>query len=157
LKKSVNHFGIQVDVIDEGKILEVRTCYVSTTLNPTDKNHSLVMEVETPSGYKFDYETLKFLAKFKKGNLQSIYLQNADSKVTLYFQVVPYKTSCVDLRLIRFVVIGNLFSGSVFAYDFLDNSRKAQVFYDVPDSPDICDVCHNESIPVCDLEICNKS
>ena len=107
------------------------------------KNSNLaVMEVNLPSGFTIDKDSLPALRRFK--NIKRVDPAKGDTKVVLYFESIGRSEICPTISAYRTHQVANQKPAYVLVYDYYDQSRRARSFYQIDPSTlcDICDDCY---------------
>jgi len=88
-----------------------------------------VMEVNLPSGFTTDKDTLPALRRFK--GVKRVDSLQGDTKVVLYFESLGLSEVCPTISAFKTSEVGNQKPASVLVYDYYDQSRRARSFYQV--------------------------
>ncbi|CAG7823806.1 unnamed protein product [Allacma fusca] len=100
-----------------------------------------IIEVNLPSGYTFDPETLNDLHSVTNFKRQELKQQN--EKLNIYFEFIPKEPeTCIYVEAMRSFKVGKAMPAIVKVYDYYETSRKAMMFYEVPEV-NFCEICQN--------------
>ncbi|CAG7826333.1 unnamed protein product [Allacma fusca] len=109
-----------------------------------------IIEVNLPSGYIFDPETLNALRNVTHCKRQELKHQN--KKLDIYFDFIPKDPeTCIYVEAIRSFKVGKTSSAIVRVYDYYETSRKAMESYTVPEF-NFCEICKDTQD--CDQQNC---
>jgi len=109
-----------------------------------------IMEVNLPSGFEFDADSLEDL-KNKVTAVMRYDLEDGNTKADIYFNSIGRENTCVDLKATRVFKVAKPAQPYVQVYDYYDTTKKARAFYNPPDY-DVCDICKSEE--ECAMENC---
>uniref|UniRef100_A0A1A9W1S3 TEP1-F n=1 Tax=Glossina brevipalpis TaxID=37001 RepID=A0A1A9W1S3_9MUSC len=116
-----------------------------------DRSNMAVMEINLPSGFVVDTDTLPTLesserikvfnniAEKEKEN-RKVETQKRNTVVIIYFDYLDRREVCPTLHAYKTVKVTNHKPVPVIMYDYYDNVRRARQFYRAPKSQ-ICDIC----------------
>nr|BAR45594.1 thioester-containing protein 1 [Niponia nodulosa] len=115
-----------------------------------DEDHSsnmAVIEMNMPSGYVVDGESLPQVGK--QDRLKRVDTVDGGTKVQLYYDEINDIKICPQVTAYRTFPVANVRPAAVSVYDYYENERRAESFYDAPKS-DLCDICSgNECAAKC--------
>ncbi|EFA04694.1 CD109 antigen-like Protein [Tribolium castaneum] len=134
----------QVDKNSNKDHLQVSICtgFVSRNLSETPESNMAVMEVNLPSGFTADIDSLPSLEVSQ--NVQKVETSNGLTRVTLYFNnVSSVNEYCPTVSAFRTHKVANQKPVSVIIFDYYDSSRRARQFYRSRTST-LCDICEDE-------------
>jgi CD109 antigen len=145
---ALSTFDLKVEVLKHGNpgTMPLRIC--NRFVSPVPSNMA-VMEVHLPSGYYFDPETASEVLKEK--NVRRHELDEADTKLNIYFDSFSNATTCFSVNANRVFQVANPAKASILVYDYYDNTRRGVAFYEPP-MLSICDICANEKM--CKVQNC---
>jgi len=145
---ALSTFDLKVEVLkhDNPGTMRLRLC--NSFVSPVLSNMA-VMEVRLPSGYYFDAETVDEVRKVE--NVRRHELEEADTKLNIYFDSFSNATSCLSVNANRVFQVANPAKASVLVYDYYDNTRRGVAFYEPP-MLSICDICKDEK--ACKVKNC---
>ena len=103
-----------------------------------------VMEVNLPSGFTANMDTLPALRRYK--GVKRVETQKQDTKFVLYFENLSRAEVCPTISAYRTHRVANQKPAAVLVYDYYDQSRKARAFYDVVPAT-LCDICQGDDCP----------
>ncbi|KAF5295443.1 hypothetical protein FQA39_LY13104 [Lamprigera yunnana] len=121
--------------------LSICTAFVSRNLSAQPESNMAVMEVNLPSGFTADIDSLPSLEVSQ--NVQKVETKNEDTTVILYFNNLTRIEYCPTVSAFRTHKIALQKPVPVIVYDYYDSSRRARVFYKIK-KVTLCDVCENE-------------
>lgn len=116
--------------------LTVCTSFIPSP-NVSQSNMAL-MEVEFPSGFTANFDTLPSLQSSK--NVSKVETKNGDTVVVIYFDSVTAKELCLTLDAMRKHKVAKLKPAVVTIFDYYDTTRRARMFYDI-EQASVCDIC----------------
>ncbi|XP_063696587.1 CD109 antigen-like isoform X3 [Culicoides brevitarsis] len=117
---------------------------VCTSFVPAEENevsNMAVMEVEFPSGFTADLDSLPSLENYE--NVKRVETKDGDTNVVLYFDNLERKETCPTIRAFRTHKVAKQKPAAVVVYDYYDNSRQARMFYQT-EAATTCDICEGE-------------
>ncbi|KAF5298450.1 hypothetical protein FQR65_LT01229 [Abscondita terminalis] len=121
--------------------LSICTAFVSRNLSSQPESNIAVMEVNLPSGFTADIDSLPSLEVSQ--NVQKVITKNEDTTVVLYFNNLTTNEYCPTVSAFRTHKIATQKPVPVIVYDYYDSSRRARVFYKIKRIT-LCDICENE-------------
>ena len=89
-----------------------------------------ILEVNLPSGYAVDRDTLndlKKVADYKRHDLE-----NGDSQVGVYFDDVSSHIACFTVQGNTLFKVGNPAATFITVYDYYDTTRRATAYHKLP-------------------------
>ncbi|KAI4464831.1 macroglobulin / complement [Holotrichia oblita] len=130
--------------------LSICTAFVSRNLSENSASNMAVMEVNLPSGFTVDVDSLPSLEVSQ--NVQKVETKN-DTTVVLYFHNTTIQEYCPTVSAFRTHKVAKQKPVAVTIYDYYDSSRKARVFYGGNKKTTLCDICEDEDCgDICSLE-----
>ncbi|KRT80931.1 hypothetical protein AMK59_6126 [Oryctes borbonicus] len=130
--------------------LSICTAFVSRNLSENSVSNMAVMEVNLPSGFTVDVDSLPSLEVSQ--NVQKVETKN-DTTVVLYFHNVTIQEYCPTVSAFRTHKVAKQKPIAVTIYDYYDSSRRARVFYGSNKKTTLCDICEDEDCgDTCSLE-----
>ncbi|EDW28614.1 GL19279 [Drosophila persimilis] len=114
--------------------------FVSVVGEPEQRSNMAVMEVQLPSGFVVDTDTLPTLESSER--IKKVETQNRDTKVVIYFDFLDRREVCPTLHAYKTVKVTKHRPVAVVMYDYYDSARRARQFYRAPKS-NICDICEH--------------
>ena len=96
-----------------------------------------VMEVELPSGYNADLESLPSLTATR--DVKRVDTANNDGTVLVYLDLVTSSTLCLSVPALRTHRVAHLKPVPVTIYDYYDRSKLSRIFYE-PSSVSVNDI-----------------
>jgi CD109 antigen len=130
-------FAVNVNVSKptaEELALDICTKYLGTE----GSSNMAIVEVNLPSGYAFDTESLVQLKSAK--DYKRYDLENQNTKLAAYFTSVSSEETCFPLLASRVFKVGKQSPAYVSVYDYYDTTKTARAFYEPPQTS-ICDIC----------------
>ncbi|KAK4880764.1 hypothetical protein RN001_008910 [Aquatica leii] len=121
--------------------LSICTAFVSRNLSSQPESNMAVMEVNLPSGFTADIDSLPSLEVSQ--NVQKVITKNEDTTVVLYFNNLTVYEYCPTVSAFRTHKIATQKPVPVIVYDYYDSSRRARIFYKIKRIT-LCDICENE-------------
>ncbi|GJQ86520.1 hypothetical protein Trydic_g10420 [Trypoxylus dichotomus] len=121
--------------------LSVCTAFVSRNLSENSASNMAVMEVNLPSGFTVDVDSLPSLEVSQ--NVQKVETKN-ETTVVLYFHNVTIQEHCPTVSAFRTYKVAKQKPVAVVIYDYYDSSRRARVFYGSNKKTTLCDICEDE-------------
>ncbi|KAL1497123.1 hypothetical protein ABEB36_008133 [Hypothenemus hampei] len=121
--------------------LSVCTAFASRNLSSTPLSNMAIMEVNLPSGFTADRDSLPSLEVSQ--NVQKVETSNGGAKVILYFNNLTVSEYCPTVSAFRTHKVAKQRPVSVVIYDYYDTSRRARIFYWGPRAT-LCDICEGE-------------
>jgi len=94
-----------------------------------DATNMAVMEVELPSGYVADLESLRTSTQ-KAADVKRIDTSNNDGTVVIYFDRVTKEKQCITVPAFRAHKVANNKPVPVTIYDYYDRSKLSRIFYE---------------------------
>merc|ERR1719510_1910173 len=111
-----------------------------------------VMEVNLPSGFTADLDSLPALRRYK--GVKRVESDKGDTRIILYFDGLksPSPTAsnevCPTIAAFRTLRVARQKPAHVLVYDYYDQSRRARSFYQV-DPSSLCDICDDCYVKDC--------
>ena len=102
-----------------------------------DSTNMAVMEVELPSGYNADMESLPSLTATR--DVKRVDTANNDGTVLVYLDRVTPSALCLSVPALRTHRVANLKPVPVTIYDYYDRSKLSRIFYE-PSSVSVNDI-----------------
>ncbi|XP_050306884.1 CD109 antigen [Anthonomus grandis grandis] len=121
--------------------LSICTAFVSRNLSSTPLSNMAVMEVNLPSGFTADRDSLPSLEVSQ--NVQKVETSRGDTRVILYFNNLTITEYCPTVSAFRTHKVAKQRPVAVVMYDYYDTSRRARIFYRGPKAT-LCDICEEE-------------
>lgn len=87
----------------------------------TNQSNMAVMEVEFPSGFTADLDTLPSLGVSE--NVKKVETKNGDTVVVIYFDYIGQKELCPTLDAFRTQKVANQKPAAVTLFDYYDNCK----------------------------------
>ncbi|EDW65046.2 thioester-containing protein 1 allele R1 [Drosophila virilis] len=115
-----------------------------------ERSNMAVMEVQLPSGFVVDTDTLPTLESSER--IKKVETQQRNTKVIIYFDYLDRREVCPTLHAYKTVKVTKHRPVPVVMYDYYDNARRARQFYRAPKS-NICDICEHANCG----DICEKA
>lgn len=107
-----------------------------------------IMEIDLPSGYTVDKDSLPALLKVK--DVKRVDTKDGDTGVVIYFDKLTSEEVCPTVKAFRTFKVAKQKPTSVIVSDYYDNLRSARSFYQSLPA-DLCDICEAED---CDRNKC---
>ncbi|CAG7822305.1 unnamed protein product [Allacma fusca] len=114
--------------------LDICTKYLGKDGN----SNMAIVEVNLPSGYAFDTESLLQLKSVKEYRRND--LQNQNTQLEAYFNHLSSEETCFPVQASRVFKVGKISPAYVNVYDYYDTTKTARAFYEPPKTS-ICDIC----------------
>ncbi|XP_044316037.1 CD109 antigen [Drosophila rhopaloa] len=124
--------------------------FVSVVGEAEQRSNMAVMEVQLPSGFVVDRDTLPTLESSER--IKKVETQNRNTKVVIYFDYLDRREVCPTLHAYKTVKVTKHRPVAVVMYDYYDNARRARQFYRAPKS-NICDICEHANCG----DLCEKA
>ncbi|XP_017097884.3 thioester-containing protein 1 allele R1 [Drosophila bipectinata] len=124
--------------------------FVSVAGEAEQRSNMAVMEVQLPSGFVVDRDTLPTLESSDR--IKKVETQNRNTKVVIYFDYLDRREVCPTLHAYKTVKVTKHRPVAVVMYDYYDNARRARQFYRAPKS-NICDICEHANCG----DLCEKA
>lgn len=121
--------------------LSICTAFVSKNLTTQAESNMAVMEVNLPSGFTADIDSLPSLEVSQ--NVQRVETKNGDTTVVLYFNNLTRYEYCPTVSAFRTHKVAKQKPVPVVVYDYYDSSRRARIFYKMKTTT-LCDICEDE-------------
>uniref|UniRef100_A0A336LNM3 CD109 antigen n=1 Tax=Culicoides sonorensis TaxID=179676 RepID=A0A336LNM3_CULSO len=121
--------------------LHLTVCTSYVPLEENEISNMAVMEVEFPSGFTADLDSLPSLENYE--NVKRVETKDGDTNVILYFDNLERKETCPTIRAFRTHKVAKQKPAAVVVYDYYDNSRQARMFYKTEEAS-TCDICEGE-------------
>ncbi|XP_031630826.1 CD109 antigen-like isoform X2 [Contarinia nasturtii] len=118
--------------------LHLTVCTSFVSIGNETKSNMAVMEVQFPSGFTADLDTLPSLEVSE--NVMKVETKNGDTIVVIYFDHLTRKELCPTLDAFRTQKVAKQRPAAVTIYDYYDNSRRARQFYKMRETT-LCDIC----------------
>lgn len=122
--------------------LTVCTSFVPAPEDVVKVSNMVVMEVEFPSGFTADTETIPSLEAGE--HVKKVETRSGDTVMVIYFDALGTKELCPTVDAFRTHKVAMLKPAAVRVYDYYDTTRKALMFYRVAESR-LCDICEDEN------------
>lgn len=151
-EKPAFYLNPALDSQSDANYLKLVVCTFYKGGDPDDKlaaSNMAVAEVELPSGYAADLETLKSNARHEL--IKRIDAEDGDTKVLVYLDRVTRNELCFTVPAHRSSKVGNNKPVPVTMYDYYKRDQAARVFYQTQPASS-CDICEQESCS----ESCSK-
>lgn len=87
----------------------------------SEVSNMAVMEVELPSGFTFDSDSMKDLKSTK--NVKKVELENGDTTIVIYFDSLGSENICPEIKAYREHSVAKQKRVSVKVYDYYDNCK----------------------------------
>ncbi|GAB6021604.1 CD109 molecule [Chamberlinius hualienensis] len=111
-----------------------------------DKNSNMaVIEMNLPSGYVVDSETLPHIGD--QSRLKRVDTKEGGTKVEIYYDQLNDIEVCPHITAYRTFPVANVKPAAVSVYDYYENDKRAETFYNAP-STDLCDICTGDECGV---------
>lgn len=130
--------------------MKVTVCAnLNVGINDTISNMA-VMEVNLPSGFTADLDSLPALRRYK--GVKRVESDKGDTRVILYFDGLKRPTGfnsnevCPTVQAFRTHRVAKQKPAHVLVYDYYDQSRRARSFYDIVPAT-LCDICDGDDCP----------
>jgi hypothetical protein len=130
--------------------MKVTVCVnLNVGINDTVSNMA-VMEVNLPSGFTADLDSLPALRRYK--GVKRVESDKGDTRVILYFDGLKRPTNfdsnevCPTVQAFRTHRVAKQKPAHVLVYDYYDQSRRARSFYDIVPAT-LCDICDGDDCP----------
>nr|BAR45595.1 thioester-containing protein 2 [Niponia nodulosa] len=138
-----------VDRNSNRNLLVINAC---TSYMQNGSSNMAVVEVDLPSGYTVDKDSLPALLKMK--DIKRVESKTGDSGVVIYFdKLTKGEEVCPTVKAFRTFKVAKQKPTAVVAYDYYDQGRSARSFYQaLPAS--LCDICDGDD---CTRGNCPKS
>jgi len=117
--------------------LKVSVCTNYIQEGSATSSNMAVMEVNLPSGFTIDKDSLPALRRFK--GVKRVDPAEGDTKVILFFESLGRSEICPTISAFRTFRVANQKPAYVLVYDYYDQSRRARSFYGV-DASNLCDI-----------------
>ncbi|XP_068143587.1 thioester-containing protein 1 allele R1 isoform X1 [Drosophila tropicalis] len=124
--------------------------FVTVAGEQEQRSNMAVMEVQLPSGFVVDTDTLPTLESSER--IKKVETVNRDTKVIIYFDYLDRREVCPTLHAYKTIKVTKNRPVAVIMYDYYDNARRARQFYRAPKS-NICDICEHANCG----DICEKA
>ncbi|KAH8413116.1 hypothetical protein KR009_008160, partial [Drosophila setifemur] len=124
--------------------------FVSVAGESEQRSNMAVMEVQLPSGFVVDRDTLPTLESSER--IKKVETQNRNTKVVIYFDYLDRREVCPTLHAYKTVKVTKHRPVAVVMYDYYDSARRARQFYRAPKS-NICDICEHANCG----DLCEKA
>ena len=115
---------------------------VCTAFTAGNVSNMVIVEVNLPSGYAVDKDSLeefmKSVPSFKRYDTQ-----NMDSRLEVYLESLDSVPVCLEFVALRVFKVGKRVKSYVSVYDYYDTTRRAREFYDPP-SESLCELCKDQ-------------
>ncbi|KAG6796738.1 antigen [Apis mellifera caucasica] len=131
----------QVDKNSNANHLQLSICSGFVPTKEANESNMVVMEVNLPSGFTVDKESLPSLEVSQ--NVKRVETKNGDTIVILYFDEMSRQEYCPTVSAFRTHKVAKQKPVPVTIYDYYDSSRRARVFYE-PRKATLCDICEDE-------------
>ncbi|KAJ3654530.1 hypothetical protein Zmor_013712 [Zophobas morio] len=134
----------QVDKNSNKDHLQISICtgFVSRNLSVSPESNMAVMEVNLPSGFTADVDSLPSLEVSQ--NVQKVETKNSLTKIVLYFNnITSLYEYCPTISAFRTHKVAKQKPVAVVIYDYYDSSKRARLFYKGRTST-LCDICEDE-------------
>ncbi|XP_073823482.1 thioester-containing protein 1 allele R1-like [Musca autumnalis] len=106
-----------------------------------EASNMAVLEINTPSGYVVEDESLAVIKKVKR--VSNVELKNANSLLVIYFDhLYKGQKTCVLYEAIRAHAVAMQKPAAIMVYDYYDSNKKATDFYEIESK--LCDICDGE-------------
>lgn len=134
----------QVDKNSDANHLQLSICtaFVSRNLSDTSGSNMAVMEVNFPSGFTVDTDSLPSLEVSQ--NVQKVETKHDNTAVLLYFNNITRQEYCPTVSAFRTHKVARQKPVPVVIYDYYDSSRRARIFYKPRVVTTLCDICDEE-------------
>ncbi|CAB4054630.1 CD109 [Lepeophtheirus salmonis] len=109
-----------------------------------ERSNMAVMEIDLPSGYTVDANSLPGLKRYEGVSRVETSLRN--TRVIIYFQNIRKSEVCPTILGFRTYGVANQRPALIRVYDYYDQSRIARMFYQVRPAT-ICEICSGEDCP----------
>jgi len=126
--------------------LKVSVCTNYIQEGSGTSSNMAVMEVNLPSGFTIDKDSLPALRRFK--GVKRVDPAKGDTKVILYFESLGRSEICPTISAFRTFRVANQKPAYVLVYDYYDQSRRARSFYGV-DASHLCDISDDSYVNDC--------
>jgi len=110
----------------------------------SDGSNAAVMEVELPSGFTANADSLPGLRDL--AGIRRVESEEEGTRVVFYFDKMTRAEVCPTISAWRTARVANQRPASVVVYDYYDQSRRARAFYDVLPTT-VCDICDGPDCP----------
>ncbi|XP_017758263.1 PREDICTED: CD109 antigen-like isoform X2 [Eufriesea mexicana] len=131
----------QVDKNSNANHLQLSICSGFVPTKEANESNMVVMEVNLPSGFTVDKESLPSLEVSQ--NVKRVETKNEDTVVILYFDEMNRQEYCPTVSAFRTHKVAKQKPVPVTIYDYYDSSRRARVFYE-PRKATLCDICEDK-------------
>ena len=121
--------------------LSICTAFVSKNLTSQPESNMAVMEVNLPSGFTADIDSLPSLEVSQ--NVQKVETKNDHTTVVLYFNNLTMYEYCPTVSAFRTHKVAKQKPVHVIVYDYYDSSRRARIFYKTR-KISFCDICDED-------------
>jgi len=134
----------QVTKVSDSNHMQVTVCtHYIHQVNTTGSNMA-VMEVNLPSGFTANIDSLPALRRYK--GVKRVESEKKETKVIIYFDTITRREICPTIEAFRTHRVANQKPAPVLVYDYYDQSRRAMSFYDVVPAT-VCDICEDDDCP----------
>nr|BAR45599.1 thioester-containing protein 2 [Epanerchodus sp. RS-2014] len=138
-----------VDRNSNRNLLVINAC---TSYTRNGSSNMAVVEVDLPSGYTVDKDSLPALLKMK--DIKRVDTKAGDSGVVIYFDKLSKgEEVCPTVKAFRTFKVAKQKPTAVKAYDYYDQSRSARSFYQALPAT-LCDICDDDE---CERGSCPKN
>lgn len=124
-----------VDRNSNRNLLVINAC---TSYTKQGTSNMAVMEINLPSGYTVDKDSLPALLRVT--DVKRVESKDGDSKVVIYFDSLGNTDVCPTVKAYRTYRVAKQKPTAVRVYDYYDLSRSARSFYQAVPAT-LCDIC----------------
>jgi len=133
-----------VTKLSDSNHMQVTVCAHFIEKTNTTGSNMAVMEVNLPSGFTVNPDSLPALRRYK--GVKRVDRERKDTRVIIYFDSISKKEVCPTLEAFRTHRVANQKPAPVIVYDYYDQSRRARSFYDIVPAT-LCDICEEDDCP----------
>lgn len=108
--------------------LQLTVCTSFVPMDSSEESNMAVMEVEFPSGFTADPDSLPSLENYK--NVKRVETKNGDTNVILYFDYLERKEVCPTMSAFRTHKVADQKPASVVVYDYYDNGKIVYLIWE---------------------------
>ncbi|XP_043228015.1 CD109 antigen-like isoform X2 [Amphibalanus amphitrite] len=106
-----------------------------------DSSNMAVMEIELPSGFTVDEQSIPGLYKYR--SVKRVETADGDTKVVIYFDEISQYETCPTVLGYYTAKVARQKRSAVTVYDYYDPTRMARQFY-LPIQATLCDICEGD-------------